>query len=320
MRLEDLRVIHLSKKEPPTGMAKVAATVSARLPDVFRLDSCQRWIWIGCGDLGKFKNPVQVFTGVEAYRFLLSVACGLESEVVGETDIFGQLKDAWKAASLGGVRNADELGRWFQRIFEDTKDIRSRFLQNVGGHSYGSLARLLIKEIHPEARELGPLLLIGAGKIALAIAPYFCDRELLIYNRSTDKAEELRLELSKLHPQARITVLVDESEGWERAQDVVVCVPYHHERDQARIARWKSRARTGVILHLGGSRSASGEWAGLDPFLSLDDLFALRQRQGDVRSIQTLRAAAACEERAKLRGLGESITLPHGWEDLAAFA
>jgi hypothetical protein len=52
----------------------------------------------------------------------------------------------------------------------------------------------------------------------------------------------------------------------------------------------------------------------------LDDLFALEKSQGAVRSTQIIQAARACEEKAKLRSLGSSITIPHGWEDLALFA
>jgi hypothetical protein len=49
-------------------------------------------------------------------------------------------------------------------------------------------------------------------------------------------------------------------------------------------------------------------------------LFEMLRVQTEQRSQQVARARRACGEKAVLRSLGNSATVPHGWEDLAAFA
>ena len=44
------------------------------------------------------------YRGVDAYRFMLQLACGLESEIAGETEILGQIKDAWRDYEAAGSR------------------------------------------------------------------------------------------------------------------------------------------------------------------------------------------------------------------------
>ncbi|MCP3999488.1 MAG: hypothetical protein GY727_01075 [Gammaproteobacteria bacterium] len=53
--------------------------------------------------------------------------------------------------------------------------------------------------------------------------------------------------------------------------------------------------------------------------IGLDDIFALQAAQNELHMTQVTRAQQARKERATLRNLGASVTLPDGWEDLAAF-
>jgi hypothetical protein len=306
----------------------VSPAMNARLQQAlrgwFHLDSCQRLLWIGsAADLESLEfapdAELQVFEGVDAYRFLLRVATGLESQIVGETDIFGQLKEAWRktASDL-------ELGALMQRLFEDTKDIRSRFLQNLGGASYGSLVRMMLKQ------SPGPTLVVGAGQLAHSVAPYLLDQELWIFNRSAEKLAQFYSDLiardAKLgvvSPRIRVISEEEEEMAWRKAASVVVCIPMDAQgaavaKDAKRVS-WRAGCE-GPVIHLGGSRDSAGPWLELPAFEALDDLFALQRTQGDVRMTQVAQAARACDEKAKLRALGSSVTLPHGWEDLAVFA
>jgi hypothetical protein len=316
MRIESLRVLHLPKG--PHWDQGGAARLRDSLTGGLHLDSCQRMLWACSADeldrarIGAVKG-LELFESADAYRFLLRVATGLESQIVGETDIFGQLKEAWRKSS-GGT----ELGALMQRVFEDTKDIRSRYLQNLGGASYGSLVRMMLKQ------SPGPTLVVGAGQLARSVAPYLLDQEIWILNRSREKALELHAELLTLaqggqKPVVRVIVSPEEeARAWRDAAAVVVCVPFDAGRDLERIdAR---TGRSGPVIHLGGTREEAGEWNRLADFQALDDLFALKKAQGDVRTTQVRQAARACDEKAKLRALGTSVTIPHGWEDLAIFA
>jgi hypothetical protein len=315
MRIETLRVVHLAKG-PQAGQG-VGARLQHELSHLFHLDSCQRLLWV-CGEeeFDRLSLPsvseIDVFEGVDAYRFLLRVSTGLESQIVGETDIFGQLKEAWRK-----MEDDTELGALMQRVFEDTKDIRSRYLQNLGGASYGSLVRMMLKQ------SPGPTLVVGAGQLAQAVAPYLLDQELWIFNRSAAKLADLHAELvarveGSLAPRIRVISEEEEAMAWRKAASVVVCIPMDAARDSERAA-WRLGCE-GPVIHLGGSREEAGVWNRLPTFEALDDLFALQKSQGDVRMTQVAQAARACDEKAKLRALGSSVTLPHGWEDLAVFA
>jgi len=315
MQLKSLRVLHLRKNKLKDSAASTALAHVGPVQGSFFLDSCQRYVWVCSDDL--FSQSValaqvsafsecEVLKGQDAYLFLLRVACGLESEIQGETDIFGQLKTAWKA----NERNAEPgLGSWMQRVFEDTKEIRSRYLQNLGGASYGTLVRKILKDTLVE----GPILIAGAGQIARSVAPFLLEQEIWITNRSAENLEEFARELESQGGRVRRITPAEEAEAWTRAAHVVVCVP----RDASRVATESVR---GAVVHLGASRSELGAWTHLPRLFALDDLFRIQKSLGEVRSTHIAQAARACEERVKLRDLGASITIAHGWEDLAIFA
>ncbi|MFL5815777.1 MAG: hypothetical protein ACJ763_19570 [Bdellovibrionia bacterium] len=295
------------------------------LSGAFYLDTCQRTLWVTVKE--EFERVCEtidwtgyeILTGVAAYSFLLRVATGLESQVVGETDVFGQLKEAWRKAGLELNENVDF---YIQKTFEDTKEIRSRYLQHLGGVSYGTLVRKFLQT----KKNADPTLLVGAGQLAQSVGPFLLEQEIWIMNRSTDKAHALAEELKREYS-ARVRVLETAEEqalGWRVASQAVICVPVDEAMDPARLEIWREgnqaagKART--LLHLGAQKNQSGPWQTLEGASYLDDIFELQKAQGEVRSLQIGLALRACDERAKLRALGNSVSIHHGWEDLAVFA
>jgi glutamyl-tRNA reductase len=339
MQLHEFCVLHLSKKRseklqisPKTGLLQ-SDLVKSSLGVLF-LDTCQRWIWVGHFrqldqiSLSLAENPfLEQYQGQKAYSFLLKVACGLESEIKGETEIFGQMKEGWKSLSTFiDPETADprvSLAYWIQKLFEDTKEIRTRYLKNQGGTSYGTLVRKVLKD--QAQGDLGPLFLVGAGKIARSIAPYFVDRPIWLWNRDQAHLEAFSKELLEACPALSLKKIVgpdQEREAWETASQVVVCIPADPEQDSQRV-QWFSQKKTqpGAIVHLGMMRRRSlGSWSSLPQFYSLDDLFVIQNALGVARYGQFAQALKACEEKSKLRALGASLTIPHGWEDLINFA
>lgn len=349
MRLESLWVFHLSKKRYPGG----ALSAEFKSGDFggFFLETCQRFLWIvnhpGEMPLSAlpevFKNldeeickEVNVYRGEAAYHYCLRFAAGLESEILGETDVFGQLKEAWSKAFMRSPSALLELSPWMQRVFEDTKDIRASYLERLGGNSYGTLVRKIIKEAGGGSE--GPILIVGAGQIAQSVAPLLAAdsdlAELWFWNRTSDRLNHLREGLSSQgNPKGKFHKLrfldpFQEREGWREAAHVVVCIPLDPERDVERIQWFSegSRQRNGTpspghrtVIHLGALENTAGKWKGVPGFYSLSELFALQSALISQRSIQTARAERACEQRAKLRSMGASISIPHGWEDLACF-
>ena len=318
--LHSIGIIH----EPKNG-SDPQKTVLPEIPfSSFCLETCQRRILVttdsylkGFSNLRNFPE-LDFFHGAQAYGFLLRVTAGLESAVVGETDIFGQVKESWKRFESTSSPLVRDLQPWVQKLFEDTKEIRSRYLHNLGGASYGSLVRLFLR---PEPDQ--KILLVGAGKLAQSVAPYLADRELWILNRNLERAEKLKAELKAdlkktLSCQDKVWVIHQDEQAlaWENADFIVLCVPVLSP-DLAMLADGLPNR---VILHLGCLKHEAGNWGDIPNFYSLSDLFDLQKVQGDIRSLQISRAKKACRERALLRSMGHSLSIAHGWEDLAAFA
>ena len=322
MHLDTLRVLHLPKKQVGSFEPSIEDAQS-----VFYINTCQRWVWVWNSEQVK-SCPIdhslipvgtELLKGQDAYRFLIRLAAALESEVLGETDIFGQVKEAWRKASQSN--DFFELGPWIQRVFEDTKEIRTRYLQNLGGSSYGTLVRKILKD--QQGVDEGPILISGAGQIAQSIAPLLLDAKICLANRNLGRLLEFQQNLS-VHANQGIQIcdsLESEEYAWKTAAHVIVCTPIDKQRDSVRLAWFKQGgAENRSIIHLGGLRAQCQPAWNLPRFFCLDDLFSLQSSLGKVRSVQIAFAEKACEERAHLRAMGASISIPHGWEDLACFA
>ena len=134
--------------------------------------------------------------GEDAARHLVRVASGLDSLVLGETQILGQLKDAWQqahdAGSLGKV-----LDRLFQHTFNAAKAIRTT--SGISDHtvSVAYTAVVLARQIFGNLKSQ-TVVLVGAGEMVQLCGRYLRDHgiaNLLIVNRSREKAEELADEM-----------------------------------------------------------------------------------------------------------------------------
>jgi len=145
---------------------------------------------------GEFDHYFYTHEADEAARHLIRVASGLDSLVLGETQILGQLKEAWQqahdAGSLGTV-----LDRLFQHAFASAKSIRSR--SGISEHpvSVAYTAVVLARQIFGDL-DTKTVVLVGAGEMVQLCGRYLRDHgihKLLILNRSRAKAEELAQEL-----------------------------------------------------------------------------------------------------------------------------
>ncbi|HLK70361.1 MAG TPA: hypothetical protein VKT19_00275 [Steroidobacteraceae bacterium] len=309
------------------------AAQSAGGQDVFLIDTCQRRVAVLTGSaaraaaLREFPDDgaVESFSGSQAYAFLLRFACGLESKLVAETEIFGQIKQAWRSFSERGSALARALSPWVQLLFQDAKAIRAQYLGHLGSTSYGSQVRRLLGD-EPSH---GATLLIGAGQLAQSVAPWLTGTELWLYNRTAERAIELSRELAKRDPQRPVRVLPPgleaELAAWRQAQHVVVCIPGDAELDVARVTARRAylsaqgTAGPGRVIHLGLGAAPLAPWDELPGVVSLGSLFDMLRSHSQQRARALLRARQACEEKAVLRSLGASGSHPHSWEDLAAF-
>jgi hypothetical protein len=264
------------------------------------------------------------YAGSEAYRFLLQLACGLESEIAGETEILGQIKQAWRDFEAAHPDAARTLRPWVQRLLQDTKEIRSEHVVSLGSATYGSLVRRLLG-----GTLAGPTLLLGAGQLAETILPFLDTGEVLVWNRSRARAEEMLARQRLAQTQGRVQ-LIDataeaEAAAWRRARDVVICIPADPARDAERVQLWRRHgASGGRVLHLGIDRAEGTAWQQLPGIFTLKDLFGLRDSQASQRDALLARARRACASKSQLARLDDADgsragNSNHGWEDLAVF-
>lgn len=133
--------------------------------------------------------------GVDCVNHLLEVTCGLDSMVLGETEILGQVKDAYEMAQQAGATGA-ALNRLFQKSFSAAKHIRSSTAIARGSTSVGNVAVDLAEKIF---RDLGArtVMLIGTGEISETTAKALKSRgagHVLVCSRSRERGEAVASE------------------------------------------------------------------------------------------------------------------------------
>eukprot|EP01034_Spumella_vulgaris_P031977 gene31978-39500_t len=133
-----------------------------------------------------------VLEGNEAARHAFRVASGLDSMVLGEAQILGQLKDAVRAAEQAGALGIT-LNQLFQRSFAVAKEVRSS--TEIGAHSISMAAASvrLASQLFEDLKDIR-ILFVGAGEMNELVATHFAAKQpksMAIANRSLDRGELL---------------------------------------------------------------------------------------------------------------------------------
>jgi glutamyl-tRNA reductase len=130
--------------------------------------------------------------GDRAVRHAFRVASGLDSMVLGEPQILGQMKEAARAAESAGTLGT-VLHRLFQRSFAVAKEVRSTTQVGAASVSMAAAAVKLAARIFPSLREQS-VLFIGAGEMIELCATHFAAQapaRIAVANRTTERASRL---------------------------------------------------------------------------------------------------------------------------------
>ncbi len=135
-------------------------------------------------------------TGKEALDHLLNVACGLDSMVVGENEILGQLKDSYYGAKSAGVTGR-LTNMLFQRAINVGKHVRANTRISQGGRSVAFVAVQYAGRIFGDL-DKAKVLLLGAGEMAEAAAFAFSEKKaaITVINRTLVNGQELAAKFS----------------------------------------------------------------------------------------------------------------------------
>src|SRR2546429_6636137 len=139
---------------------------------------------------GDLDPHIYLYEGDAAVRHLLRVTAGLDSMVLGETEITGQIKNAYEIARNAGLTGR-VLNRLFQRAFQATKEIRSR---NGIGRGTGSIKSTAVELIGKTDLSQQSIMVLGAGAMAESCVRLLVKkgaRSIFISSRSLDRALDL---------------------------------------------------------------------------------------------------------------------------------
>ena len=322
-----LTVIGLNHQTAPLAIREQLAFAAAALPEAVRdlsvnaaaeaviLSTCNRTELYCVGDAEMIINWLADYQGVnaddirpylytlgcsETIRHAFRVACGLDSMVLGEAQILGQMKEAVRIA-----REQGSISTWlnalFQRTFQAAKEVRS--LSGVGDNVV-SMASAAVRMAEQSVGDIGSLnvLFVGAGEMNESVATYFAakqPRSLMVANRTLTRAANL---CSKLGNDAQACKLEALPEILHRYDIIISCTGSElpvitREMVVQAAAQRSNHQKTQFMLDLAVPRDIEAEVAQL-PHIALFTVDDMAER---VAHGKEARAAAAAQAEAMVQ-------------------
>jgi glutamyl-tRNA reductase len=293
------------------------ATV-AGLRELAVLSTCNRVEFYGVGDDGAAADLVQaafcarqkfdpaefqririMLTGREAALHLFEVASGLDSQLLGENEIFGQVKEAYAAAQACGTTGV-VLNRVFQKAFQAAKHVRTHTGISSGRVSVANVAVDLAANIFGSLAG-AKVLILGTGEIGEGTARAFKSRgaaDLAVAGRRPERAAEVASGLGAG------TVHFDERDSRLADFDIIVCstaAPAAVLSASAIATAMRRRpARPLLVIDMAVPRDVESAAGGLqNVFLyNLDDLAKIAEANRAAREEEIVRCRAILAHRA----------------------
>jgi glutamyl-tRNA reductase len=235
-------------------------------------------------------NSTYTLPGEQAVQHAFRVASGLDSMVLGEPQILGQMKTAFSVAHQAGT-TGKILNRLFQHTFLVAKQIRTDTAIGVNTVSVAFAAVDLAKRIFSRLQEQ-TVLLIGAGETIELVARHLKQNEvrhIIVANRSIERAQALTSQLgSEAISLAEIPARLHEA-------DIIVASTASTlpilGKGTVESALRKRRHRPMFMIDLAVPRDIEGEVGELDDVF----LYTVDDLQNVVTANQTSRQEAAVE-------------------------
>jgi glutamyl-tRNA reductase len=143
-------------------------------------------------DPGELAPYLYTLPREQAVRHAFRVASGLDSMVLGEPEILGQMKEAARSAEAAGTLGT-VLGKLFQRSFAVAKEVRSTTQVGANSVSMAAAAVKLAARIFPSLKDQ-KVLFIGAGEMIELCATHFAAQgpaRITVANRTLERAQAL---------------------------------------------------------------------------------------------------------------------------------
>jgi glutamyl-tRNA reductase len=253
------------------------------------------------------------FAEPQSMHHLFKVACGLDSMVLGETEILGQLKAAYDLALQHGCTGA-RLNKAFQRAFHTAKHVRTHTNIQRGSVSVASVAVELAEKIFNSLADR-EVLVVGAGDTSEKVARALVSRgakNILVANRTLERADALAAQLG-----GRAVPF----EGWALElgkMDIAItstAAPDHIlDRSKLEPLMYHRKGRPLLLVDLAVPRNIDPEVNFLENvyLYNVDDLQTIADDYLKLRREEIVR----CEEiiREKVKALGQPKCGDGGWK------
>lgn len=236
------------------------------MTNAFVLKTCQRTLVLAFNHY-PFHNDTlpehQLCTGQDAYLFLLETICGLKSKLIGENEIVGQFKDAYKIYTASTLKDT-KLLLILEKLFKDAKDIRTQYLIGISQKTYASLTRRhLIQRM--KARHI---VVVGSGALAEDLINQFKKKAVVsICARNTERVADL----AKTH---QLNVIPWENRDQLKDMPFIANTVGHTSVifDEAFFESWKTQENC-LFVDLGSPSSISTSLTLLEGVVRLTDIF-----------------------------------------------
>ncbi len=198
---EDRLVAALRTLRQESGIAEVVILSTCNRTEVYWAGTASggelsRWLERHHGNTLDIAGSLYVHQDRLAVEHAFSVASGLDSMVLGEAQILGQLKDAYRVAHETGS-TGPWLNKLFQAAFSAAKRVRSETLIGANAVSLASATVSLARRMYANLSDHSALM-IGAGEMIALTARHFASagvKHMVIANRTLSRAQSLATEL-----------------------------------------------------------------------------------------------------------------------------
>ena len=232
----------------------------------------------------KISDYLKLRQGSEVVKHLMKLACGLESMVLGEPQILGQVKDSY-ISSKDSNALGKELDRVFQKVFATAKKVRS---ETRIGHcpvsvafSAISLAKKQLEHIHTKS-----VLIIGAGQTGGLLFRHITalnPKRIMLANRTIEKAQRVveAFDNAEAHTLDNLNLLLKEA-------DIVIAAVTVSEY----IVKMNDMAKPRVFIDLSIPRAIDPKLGELEQnvYYCVDDVNAVMEEGKDRRQHESKRA------------------------------
>ena len=175
MTPEHLTAIELEPVAPMAREAVVRALADNGRGSFLVLNTCQRLECFGFGDADGVEHAsvLRTWSGAAAFERLVRIAAGLESRILGELEVLGQVRDAYRRFREQGGATDNVL----DRVFQDALALARKARRESGiDRTLTSLSSLASQALMERVAEGAPVAVIGSGTLGSSVVRCLSDR------------------------------------------------------------------------------------------------------------------------------------------------